>query len=446
MWRRSRSTAASCTGSGARVFTGTDLLSRPSGTAVVIADGRIEAVVAASELDAGCVAIDLGDATILPGLIDPHVHLAWDGSADPIERSGREPYALTVLRAANHAAAHLRAGVTVVRDICSAGGPAIEVARAIDEGIVVGPRVLTADGPVAERDVWAGCRVGLESGPGSRPDRAPIVIGTDAGAAGRRHGSLADEVVAAVRAGARPGQALRVATVDAAALLGIGSEHGALEPGRRADLLVVGGDLFCDIAALRDVRLVVSGGCVVVDSGLPRSARSDTDAVRSIREFLRDHRAIIRALSGRAEHPDFSRDQQRILLEVGAQAGTDMTELLAALDMDPGQLSRVVHDLQAGGAVDIRQSPVDRRRRTVVVTEAGRRAYEQLEFAYDNAIGELIHRLPTAEQTRVASAMDALQQLFRLAQARRTPTRIAISEQSPSADWPDSSRTGPLLR
>ena len=421
----------------ARVFNGTELLSLPGGTAVLVADGRIEAVVPAPKPGPGCVMAELGDVTILPGLIDAHVHLAWDGSADPIERVGREPYALTVLRAANHAAAHLRAGVTVVRDLGSTRELGIHVARAIAEGIVTGPRVLAADLAVAVHASPAEYCMGLEPESASRAVRrrgASTFSGTDAGVAGRRHGALADELAAVVREGATPWQALRAATVEAAALLGISSDYGVLKPGRRADLLVVGGDPLCDIEALRDVRMVVSGGRVVVDSGSSNAAQASTRPAQGIREFVRDHRAIIRALTSRVEHPEFSPDQQRILLEVGPRAGTDMTELRAALDIDAGQLSRAVHDLQAHGALKIQRSAADRRRRTVVVTEAGRRAYEQLDSAQDKAIGELINRLSTVEQARLASAMDALQWLFRITTRRRPPSSAVISDQSCGAE------------
>jgi imidazolonepropionase-like amidohydrolase len=46
----------------------------------------------------GTNVVDLGDAMLLPGLIDAHVHLVWGASAEPHELVARESRALTALR------------------------------------------------------------------------------------------------------------------------------------------------------------------------------------------------------------------------------------------------------------------------------------------------------------------------------------------------------------
>jgi imidazolonepropionase-like amidohydrolase len=69
-----------------------------------------------------------------------------------------------------------------------------------------------------------------------------------------------------VKAGMTPEQALRTATVNAAALLGKESEFGAVAPGYFADLAAVEGDPLADInVVLNDVKWVMKGGAVVVD-------------------------------------------------------------------------------------------------------------------------------------------------------------------------------------
>jgi imidazolonepropionase-like amidohydrolase len=66
-----------------------------------------------------------------------------------------------------------------------------------------------------------------------------------------------------VEAGATPLEALRHGTSAAADLLGLGEESGALKPGKKADLLAVGGDPLHDIRTLREVRLVLRDGSEV---------------------------------------------------------------------------------------------------------------------------------------------------------------------------------------
>jgi imidazolonepropionase-like amidohydrolase len=86
--------------------------------------------------------IDGTGRTVGPGLIDCHVHLSFDGDAD---FSG-EALALTEARAAvkavRNARRHLESGVTTVRDLGGIGFAMCDVARALEEGMAEGSRVL----------------------------------------------------------------------------------------------------------------------------------------------------------------------------------------------------------------------------------------------------------------------------------------------------------------
>jgi imidazolonepropionase-like amidohydrolase len=64
-------------------------------------------------------------------------------------------------------------------------------------------------------------------------------------------------------------QALTAATRNAAHAIGLAETHGKIAVGRRADLLVVDGDPFADLAALRNVRAVYLGGRLVDVAGAP---------------------------------------------------------------------------------------------------------------------------------------------------------------------------------
>ena len=68
------------------------------------------------------------------------------------------------------------------------------------------------------------------------------------------------------KAGATPRQTLLAATRNAAELCGVGDQLGTVEPGKLADLIVVGGDPLEDVEALRDLRLVLKNGRVVADN------------------------------------------------------------------------------------------------------------------------------------------------------------------------------------
>ena len=81
-----------------------------------------------------------------------------------------------------------------------------------------------------------------------------MVAGTDTPNAGTLHGELYTYVLA----GMTPYEALRTATVNAAAQLGI--DAGVLAPGKLADLVIVDGDPLADITATARVRGVMANG------------------------------------------------------------------------------------------------------------------------------------------------------------------------------------------
>jgi imidazolonepropionase-like amidohydrolase len=116
---------------------------------VVIEDESIASVSSAANLPPGADIVDLGDVTLLPGLIDAHVHLVWNASAEPHELVAREGRALTALRCARSATLHLRAGVTTVRDTGATDALSVDVARAVELGVLPGPRVVAAGRVVA---------------------------------------------------------------------------------------------------------------------------------------------------------------------------------------------------------------------------------------------------------------------------------------------------------
>lgn len=88
-----------------------------------------------------------------------------------------------------------------------------------------------------------------------------IVAGSDAVAG--LHGRNAREIAALVKAGMKPAEALRAATVDAAALVGLKGQIGEIKPRMLADLIAVSGDPLTDISTLERVAFVMKSGKVL---------------------------------------------------------------------------------------------------------------------------------------------------------------------------------------
>lgn len=114
--------------------------------AVLASGGCIKWVGSVGELPEGMDAEvkDVPGCTILPGLIDAHVHLSMMGGADPWAEMIGDSISRGALKAAHNAKTTLLVGVTTVRDMGSKGGSVIEVARAIEEGLLEGAHVQAA--------------------------------------------------------------------------------------------------------------------------------------------------------------------------------------------------------------------------------------------------------------------------------------------------------------
>jgi imidazolonepropionase-like amidohydrolase len=132
----------------ARVFDGAN--GQPhEGWAVLVRRGRIDAVgpLSGMTVPAGTPTVRLDGLTLMPGLIEAHSHLLLHpyNEATWENQVLREPEALRVARAVNHARATLLAGFTTVRDLGTEGAGYSDVGlkRAVEEGIIPGPRIIT---------------------------------------------------------------------------------------------------------------------------------------------------------------------------------------------------------------------------------------------------------------------------------------------------------------
>ena len=148
----------------AAIFTAADSHLHP-GWAVLVQGQRISAVGPADKLTvpAGTVSIELPGMTLLPGLMDLHSHLFLHPYDETLwnDQVLKEPEAYRTIEAVKHAEATLMAGFTTERDLGTegAGYADLSLKRAINEGLVSGPRLWV----VTRAIVASGCY-----GPGPR--------------------------------------------------------------------------------------------------------------------------------------------------------------------------------------------------------------------------------------------------------------------------------------
>jgi imidazolonepropionase-like amidohydrolase len=133
---------------GGRLFDGlaSSYLPRPT---VLVDRGRIVAIQSGGEASAQTV--DLGDATLLPGLIDSHIHLTFDAGPDPLGwfTAADDDRLHTAARDAARTA--LAAGITTVRDLGDRGYVTLRLRDELATTPDSGPRIVAAGPPITSQ-------------------------------------------------------------------------------------------------------------------------------------------------------------------------------------------------------------------------------------------------------------------------------------------------------
>jgi imidazolonepropionase-like amidohydrolase len=119
--------------------------------AVEVEEGRILDVGPRSRVASGSGAddvVDLGDVTLLPGLIDAHQHLVFDASDDPVAHLESEDDAALLKRMQRAAQRALAVGITTIRDLGDRNYLSLTLRDLFRDGHAVGPRILAAGPPI----------------------------------------------------------------------------------------------------------------------------------------------------------------------------------------------------------------------------------------------------------------------------------------------------------
>ncbi|MBI2528081.1 MAG: amidohydrolase family protein [Candidatus Rokubacteria bacterium] len=130
---------------GARLIDGTG--AAPIENATLILDERVRDIASDNRLAdyPDPDTLDIGGRTVMPGLINAHVHLTHDaGAPDPLKALRDEPPAVTAIRAASRARRMLEAGITTARDVGGVDFIELAVRDLIKRGEIPGPRLLCA--------------------------------------------------------------------------------------------------------------------------------------------------------------------------------------------------------------------------------------------------------------------------------------------------------------
>ncbi len=137
-----------------------------NGLGVLVRDGRIAEVGSGIAAPSDARVIDLGGRTLMPGLIDCHVHVV----ADSLDLWGNmiAPSSLAGLRSARVMEAMLQRGFTTIRDL---GGADHGLVRGVEEGLIDGPRIVICGKGLTTTGGHADLRKRTDDRPGMMSDR-----------------------------------------------------------------------------------------------------------------------------------------------------------------------------------------------------------------------------------------------------------------------------------
>ncbi|MGZ8797931.1 MAG: amidohydrolase family protein, partial [Thermoanaerobaculia bacterium] len=113
---------------------------------IVVRGNKIESAGATAATPQGAQVIDLGDVTLLPGLIDAHTHILLQGditAAEYDDQLFKESMPYRALRASRAVKIALERGFTAMRDVETEGAmyTDVDVKKAINNGVIPGPRL-----------------------------------------------------------------------------------------------------------------------------------------------------------------------------------------------------------------------------------------------------------------------------------------------------------------
>lgn len=109
---------------------------------MLVEDDRILKIGEVDELKStnGLVEVDLQGKTVMPGLINSHVHITMEPIGDPTSLMAKESQSKTALRGVANLRKHLLSGTTFFRDVGAGYGIDFALRDAVNEGLIQGPQ------------------------------------------------------------------------------------------------------------------------------------------------------------------------------------------------------------------------------------------------------------------------------------------------------------------
>jgi DNA-binding MarR family transcriptional regulator len=135
-------------------------------------------------------------------------------------------------------------------------------------------------------------------------------------------------------------------------------------------------------------------------------------AAAALRRFTRFYTQLTGLLEPAYLQTRYSVTQARMLYELGRNERLTATELVAALGLNAGYISRVLTAFERDGLLRRERAPLDGRRRTLRLTPAGRREVALIEGRAQQRAERALRRLPPDERRRIVEAVATIEDVL----------------------------------
>lgn len=143
--------------------------------------------------------------------------------------------------------------------------------------------------------------------------------------------------------------------------------------------------------------------------------------IESVREFNRFYTRLIGALDrGFLESP-FSLAEVRVLLELYYRKHTTASVIVQTLGIDAGYLSRMLRGFDRRGLLARSGTAGDGRQKPIGLSQAGRKAFEQLEARQRDALATILRPVPSHHRAQLIGSMHRIQRILDAPAEDRTP-------------------------
>ncbi|WP_119420004.1 bifunctional helix-turn-helix transcriptional regulator/GNAT family N-acetyltransferase [Desertibaculum subflavum] len=143
--------------------------------------------------------------------------------------------------------------------------------------------------------------------------------------------------------------------------------------------------------------------------------------IAAVRRFTRFYTPRIGALDEAYLDTPFSLAEGRVLYELANRERPTASELVRDLGIDPGYLSRILRGFERRGLLKKVAAPHDGRQMQLILTDAGRRAFEPVNAHSQEGVGAMLRELSEADQVRVVAAMRLIEGALGTTPDRRAP-------------------------